>query len=86
MSSQNKTPHDDDVSFENFQQWRKRDPVTLAIFKLIEEVRDQFMEQMTNVDVFLNASDLNRGELAGVIRGLNFLLDITHEQVGQDNE
>jgi hypothetical protein len=66
------------ISKEDFINW-KNDSITKAVFTLLEQCRDEYVEDMMRVDAYLNDSDKDRGKRVGLIEGLNMLLGLDFE-------
>lgn len=66
------------ISKEDFINW-KNDSITKAVFTMLEQCRDEYVEDMMRVDAYLNDSDKDRGKRVGLIEGLNMLLGLDFE-------
>lgn len=69
------------LDITNFRTWMK-DPVTLALFSTLEEVRDEVEAGMLNSDN-ISASDchLRMMKMLGIREGIDLVLNINYEDI-----
>ena len=75
------------LDITNFRTWMK-DPVTVALFSTLEEVREEIEAGMENSDN-ISASDchLRMMKLLGIREGIDLVLNINYEDIdhGEDD-